>query len=169
MQGFFQIFFAARKTEICKAFSSLRCARTRLRYPRRKILPSRCRSTFRPGVAQALTARRMWVGLQSPFRLQEQAGDPRSDPSLLGMFSETIELRGHIIDSLILPKVLDQVLTHGGNFKIGEIRSEPDASRASPLEGSNLLTCARTRPQRGMTGRASDMGDTRRPFTKVSG
>ena len=37
------------------------------------------------------------------------------------MFSETIELRGHIIDSLILPKVLDQILTHGGNFKIAEI------------------------------------------------
>src|SRR6202158_2199297 len=34
------------------------------------------------------------------------------------MFSETIELRGHIIDSLILPKVLDQILTHGANFKI---------------------------------------------------
>jgi hypothetical protein len=38
------------------------------------------------------------------------------------MFSETIELRGHIIDSLILPKVLDQILTHGANFKIGEIK-----------------------------------------------
>lgn len=38
------------------------------------------------------------------------------------MFSETIELRGHIIDSLILPKVLDQILTHGANFKIGDIR-----------------------------------------------
>src|SRR6266513_2690433 len=38
------------------------------------------------------------------------------------MFSETIELRGHIIDSLILPKVLDQILTHGANFEIGEIR-----------------------------------------------
>src|SRR5256886_14652426 len=37
------------------------------------------------------------------------------------MFSETIELRGHIIDSLILPKVLDQILTHGGNFRITEI------------------------------------------------
>src|SRR5213076_3301867 len=37
------------------------------------------------------------------------------------MFSETIELRGHIIDSLILPKVLDQILTSGGNFKITEI------------------------------------------------
>src|SRR5881392_782873 len=38
------------------------------------------------------------------------------------MFSETIELRGHIIDSPILPKVLDQILTHGANFKIGEIK-----------------------------------------------
>ena len=38
------------------------------------------------------------------------------------MFSEQIELRGHIIDSLILPKVLDQILSHGGDFKILEIR-----------------------------------------------
>jgi lysine-ketoglutarate reductase/saccharopine dehydrogenase-like protein (TIGR00300 family) len=38
------------------------------------------------------------------------------------MFSETIELRGHIIDSLILPKVLDQILTHGANFKITEVQ-----------------------------------------------
>jgi lysine-ketoglutarate reductase/saccharopine dehydrogenase-like protein (TIGR00300 family) len=38
------------------------------------------------------------------------------------MFSETVELRGHIIDSLILPKVLDQILTHGAAFKITEIK-----------------------------------------------
>jgi lysine-ketoglutarate reductase/saccharopine dehydrogenase-like protein (TIGR00300 family) len=38
------------------------------------------------------------------------------------MFSETIELRGHIIDSLILPKVLDQILTRGAAFKITEIK-----------------------------------------------
>lgn len=38
------------------------------------------------------------------------------------MSSETVELRGHIIDSLILPKVLDEILTRGGAFKIGEIR-----------------------------------------------
>src|SRR5438046_1660186 len=38
------------------------------------------------------------------------------------MSSETIELRGHIIDSLILPKVLDQILTRGANFKIAEIK-----------------------------------------------
>ena len=38
------------------------------------------------------------------------------------MFSETIELRGHIIDSLILPKILDEILRAGGNFKIREIK-----------------------------------------------
>lgn len=38
------------------------------------------------------------------------------------MPSETVELRGHIIDSLILPKVLDEILTRGGAFKIEEIR-----------------------------------------------
>jgi lysine-ketoglutarate reductase/saccharopine dehydrogenase-like protein (TIGR00300 family) len=38
------------------------------------------------------------------------------------MPSEMIELRGHIIDSLILPKVLDQIIARGGTFKIGEIK-----------------------------------------------
>jgi lysine-ketoglutarate reductase/saccharopine dehydrogenase-like protein (TIGR00300 family) len=46
------------------------------------------------------------------------------------MFSEQIELRGHIIDSLILPKVLDEILTSGGSFtirevKIGKQRTDP--------------------------------------------
>src|SRR5436190_7725698 len=38
------------------------------------------------------------------------------------MFSEQIEIRGHIIDSLILPKVLDEILTSGGSFTIREIK-----------------------------------------------
>jgi len=38
------------------------------------------------------------------------------------MVSETIELSGHIIDSLILPKVLDKILTRGATFKIVEIK-----------------------------------------------
>jgi len=38
------------------------------------------------------------------------------------MFSEQIELRGHIIDSLILPKVLDEILTYGGTFTIHEVK-----------------------------------------------
>jgi hypothetical protein len=39
------------------------------------------------------------------------------------MFSEEIELRGHIIDSLILPKVLDEILSQGGQLK------SPDQNR----------------------------------------
>ena len=38
------------------------------------------------------------------------------------MFSEQIELKGHIIDSLTLPKVLDEILTRGGTFNIRDIR-----------------------------------------------
>jgi lysine-ketoglutarate reductase/saccharopine dehydrogenase-like protein (TIGR00300 family) len=43
-------------------------------------------------------------------------------PTFWRMFSEQIELRGHIIDSLILPKVLDEILAHGGAFNIQEVR-----------------------------------------------
>ena len=35
---------------------------------------------------------------------------------------EDVEIQGHIIDSLILPKVLDQILTRGAGFKITEIK-----------------------------------------------
>ncbi len=38
------------------------------------------------------------------------------------MPTETIELRGHIIDSLILPKVLDEIIAWDATFKIGEIQ-----------------------------------------------
>jgi lysine-ketoglutarate reductase/saccharopine dehydrogenase-like protein (TIGR00300 family) len=47
--------------------------------------------------------------------------------------TEEVELHGHIIDSLLLPKVLDEILTRGGTFvmkdvKIGE--RQTDASHA---------------------------------------
>jgi len=50
------------------------------------------------------------------------------------MFSETIELRGHIIDSLTLPKVLDQIVSRGATFnivefKIGQKRVDPSLAR----------------------------------------
>jgi len=50
------------------------------------------------------------------------------------MVSETIELKGHIIDSLLLPKVLDQVLALGGEFEIERVnigvrRSDPSYAR----------------------------------------
>ena len=37
-------------------------------------------------------------------------------------YVEEVELEGHIVDSLLLPKVLDEILTHGGNYLLKEIR-----------------------------------------------
>src|SRR6202011_5080533 len=53
---------------------------------------------------------------------------------ILPMFSETIELRGHFIDSLTLPKVLDQIVTRGATFnivefKVGQKRVDPSLAR----------------------------------------
>src|SRR5947209_2632591 len=48
-------------------------------------------------------------------------------------FIEEVELQGHIIDSLLLPKVLDEILTHGGTYVLKDIRvgqSQADASYA---------------------------------------
>jgi len=47
---------------------------------------------------------------------------------------ETVELKGHIIDSLLLPKVLDQVLARGAEYEIARIdigvrRSDPSYAR----------------------------------------
>src|SRR3990172_1512070 len=39
----------------------------------------------------------------------------------MASFRETIELRGHLIDSLILPKVLDEIIQGGGSFRILEL------------------------------------------------
>jgi lysine-ketoglutarate reductase/saccharopine dehydrogenase-like protein (TIGR00300 family) len=49
-------------------------------------------------------------------------------------FSEEVELHGHIIDSLLLPKVLDAILTHGGSYvirdiKIGQRQTDPSHAR----------------------------------------
>ncbi|MEO8496714.1 MAG: TIGR00300 family protein [Planctomycetota bacterium] len=49
-------------------------------------------------------------------------------------FSDTVEIRGHIIDSLILPKVLDTITAAGGSFKIenilvGQTRHDPSFAR----------------------------------------
>ncbi len=49
------------------------------------------------------------------------------------MIHETVKLSGHIIDSLTLPKVLDQILSMGGSFSIDEIdigRTRVDSSKA---------------------------------------
>src|SRR4051794_24733932 len=49
-------------------------------------------------------------------------------------FSEQVELQGHIIDSLLLPKVLDEILTHGGTYvlkdiRVGQRRTDPSQAR----------------------------------------
>ncbi len=58
---------------------------------------------------------------------------PDSPTSELG-YSEDVELAGHIIDSLLLPKVLDEITTLGGNFEIDSItvghdRNDPSYAR----------------------------------------
>jgi lysine-ketoglutarate reductase/saccharopine dehydrogenase-like protein (TIGR00300 family) len=48
-------------------------------------------------------------------------------------FIEEVEISGHIIDSLILPKVLDTITAHGGKFRItsiviGQSRHDPSSA-----------------------------------------
>src|SRR5205085_3547886 len=47
---------------------------------------------------------------------------------------EEVEIQGHIVDSLILPKVLDEILTHGGSYvlkdiRIGQRQTDPSYAR----------------------------------------
>lgn len=49
-------------------------------------------------------------------------------------FTEEVELQGHIIDSLLFPKVLDEILTRGGTFivkefRVGEKQTDPSFAR----------------------------------------
>jgi lysine-ketoglutarate reductase/saccharopine dehydrogenase-like protein (TIGR00300 family) len=51
----------------------------------------------------------------------------------MGVHLEEVEIRGHIVDSLILPKVLDSICSHGGTFRIkriaiGQTRSDPSSA-----------------------------------------
>jgi len=51
-----------------------------------------------------------------------------------GEFHETVEIQGHIIDSLILPKVLDCITGGGGSFRIVQVnigQTRQDPSHAS--------------------------------------
>ena len=41
--------------------------------------------------------------------------------SIADPFTEEVEVRGHIIDSLILPKILDIITAGGGSFRIKDI------------------------------------------------
>src|SRR2546425_5128836 len=49
-------------------------------------------------------------------------------------FTEEVEIQGHIIDSLLLPKVLDEILTRGGSYvlkdiRIGQRQTDPSFAR----------------------------------------
>src|SRR5262245_66269888 len=57
-----------------------------------------------------------------------------TSPSPAPDFVEEVEIQGHIIDSLILPKVLDEILTRGGSFiikdiQVGQRQSDPSYAR----------------------------------------
>src|SRR5437879_804948 len=56
-----------------------------------------------------------------------------SEPARAPGVVEEVEIQGHIIDSLILPKVLDEVLKRGGSFIIKDIsvgQRQEDVSHA---------------------------------------
>src|ERR1700730_7229231 len=49
-------------------------------------------------------------------------------------FFEEVEIQGHIIDSLLLPKILDEILTRGGSYvlkdiRIGQRQADPSHAR----------------------------------------
>jgi lysine-ketoglutarate reductase/saccharopine dehydrogenase-like protein (TIGR00300 family) len=57
---------------------------------------------------------------------------------------EEVELHGHIIDSLLLPKVLDEILTHGGTFtlkdiRVGERQADPSHARIEVRAASAVV------------------------------
>ena len=75
-----------------------------------------------------------------------------STPRPAEVHVEDVEVRGHIIDSLILPKILDCIMSSGGTFRIKEItigqaRTDPsyarievradDAATAGPRPGAD--------------------------------
>jgi lysine-ketoglutarate reductase/saccharopine dehydrogenase-like protein (TIGR00300 family) len=68
-------------------------------------------------------------GRQAP---EPPSGGPRKT-KLSGVVDE-VEVRGHIVDSLLLPKILDRILQMGGTFEIHECRigvrrSDPSYAR----------------------------------------
>jgi lysine-ketoglutarate reductase/saccharopine dehydrogenase-like protein (TIGR00300 family) len=59
---------------------------------------------------------------------------PTPSPASAPGFVEEVELHGHIIDSLLLPKVLDEILTRGGTYvlkdiRIGQRQADPSQAR----------------------------------------
>src|SRR5205809_7110147 len=66
---------------------------------------------------------------------------PPATPATPSGFVEEVEIQGHIIDSLLLPKVLDEILTRGGSFvikefRIGEHQADPSYARLEVRAGT---------------------------------
>ena len=66
---------------------------------------------------------------------------PSSDKDLSGVVEE-VEVRGHIIDSLLLPKILDRILQMEGSFEIRECRI--GARRVDPSYARIAIRAATT-------------------------
>jgi lysine-ketoglutarate reductase/saccharopine dehydrogenase-like protein (TIGR00300 family) len=79
-------------------------------------------------------------------------------------YVEHVEMTGHIVDSLLLPKVLDAILSRGGkyhidNFKLGEKQDDPSFARIevradSPEQLERIL--AEIHPHGAVTTHAAD-------------
>src|SRR4051812_43358581 len=57
-----------------------------------------------------------------------------TEPTSQNSYSEVVELRGHIIDSLVLPQIMEEVMDRGGEFVIQQIdvgrrKDEPTYAR----------------------------------------
>jgi len=86
-------------------------------------LSRRARCALRPGDGPRTVGFFMSILRIVDLRLYSRNWrDPSSSAKFYQMVSETIELRGHIIDSLTLPKVLDQIVTRGATFNIVEFK-----------------------------------------------
>src|SRR5579871_4291167 len=72
-------------------------------------------------ILRAWVIRHSFAFRASPFVISREVGmsTTQATPSEA---VEEVEIQGHIIDSLILPKVLDEILTHGGSYVLKEIR-----------------------------------------------
>src|SRR3954471_22958029 len=56
----------------------------------------------------------------NPMTRDDRPSQPQA-PGAQGVVEE-VEVRGHIVDSLLLPKILDRILQMGGTFEIRECR-----------------------------------------------
>ena len=89
-------------------------------------------------------------------------------------FSETITLNGHIIDSLILPRVMDAIMDLGGDFDVEELRvgrhkQEPSHARLRVFADSEQQMRQILDTLQGLGAQILDGGDVRTEPAPVDG